>query len=171
MDNPRFVVHSDPEILGGTPVFVGTRVPLRNLIDYLEGGHRLEELLDAFPSVSREQAVDALKAAHEALTARAVLLDEQLPRQLAQKLSGHDVRIVQQQGWAGLRNGELLQRAADAGFDVFLTDDRNLEFQQNVILPPEHHRSGGTKQYVGRSIAARIERHADSRGAPALPAR
>ncbi len=64
------VVHSDPGILGGTPVFVGTRVPLRNLIDYLEGGYSLDEFLDAFPSVSREQAIAALEAAHEALTTR-----------------------------------------------------------------------------------------------------
>jgi uncharacterized protein (DUF433 family) len=65
------VVHSDPEILGGTPVFIGTRVPLRNLIDYLERGHSLDEFLDAFPSVSREQAVAALEAAHDVLAARA----------------------------------------------------------------------------------------------------
>jgi uncharacterized protein (DUF433 family) len=65
------VVHSDPQILGGTPVFVGTRVPLRNLIDYLEGGYSLDEFLDQFPSVSRAQAIAALEAAHEALTARA----------------------------------------------------------------------------------------------------
>ncbi len=65
------VVHSDPEILGGTPVFVGTRVPLRNLIDYLEGGYSLDEFVDAFPSVSREQAVAALEAANEMLAARA----------------------------------------------------------------------------------------------------
>jgi uncharacterized protein (DUF433 family) len=57
------VVHSDPEILGGTPVFVGTRVPLRNLIDYLERGHSLDEFLDEFPSVSRAQAIAALEAA------------------------------------------------------------------------------------------------------------
>lgn len=65
------VVHSDPEILGGTPVFVGTRVPVRNLIDYLEGGHTLQEFLDAFPSVSRTQAVEALELAREALISRA----------------------------------------------------------------------------------------------------
>jgi uncharacterized protein (DUF433 family) len=65
------VVHSDPEIMGGTPVFVGTRVPLRNLIDYLEGDYSLDEFLDDFPSVSREQAVAALEAAHDALTVRA----------------------------------------------------------------------------------------------------
>ncbi|HJU20630.1 MAG TPA: DUF433 domain-containing protein [Stellaceae bacterium] len=67
------IVHSDPEILGGTPAFIGTRVPLRNLIDYLERGYSLDEFLDAFPSVSREQAIAALEAAHEALIARAPL--------------------------------------------------------------------------------------------------
>ncbi len=71
MANPTLVVHSDPEILGGTPVFVGTRVPLRNLIDYLEEGHDLDAFLDAFPTVTRQQAVAALEAAHEALTIRA----------------------------------------------------------------------------------------------------
>jgi uncharacterized protein (DUF433 family) len=65
------IIHSDPAILGGTPVFVGTRVPLRNLIDYLERGHSLDEFLDDFPTVSRDQAVAALEAAHEALSARA----------------------------------------------------------------------------------------------------
>ena len=65
------IIHSDPEIMGGTPVFVGTRVPLRNLIDYIEGGYSLDEFLDAFPSVSREQAIAALEAAHTALVASA----------------------------------------------------------------------------------------------------
>ncbi len=57
------VVHSDPDILGGVPVFVGTRVPLKALIDYLAGGHPLAEFLDDFPSVSRDQAVAALRLA------------------------------------------------------------------------------------------------------------
>ena len=65
------IVHSDPDILGGTPVFVGTRVPFRNLIDYLERNHSLDEFLDSFPTVSQEQAVAALEAAHEAVSARA----------------------------------------------------------------------------------------------------
>ena len=70
--NPRpAVIHSDPDILGGTPVFVGTRVPFRNLIDYLERRHSLDEFLDEFPSVTREQAVAVLEAAHEALSASA----------------------------------------------------------------------------------------------------
>ncbi len=71
MPSVTTVVHSDPEILGGVPVFVGTRVPFRNLIDYLEGGYSLEEFLDAFPSVSHEQAIAALEAAHEAVSGRA----------------------------------------------------------------------------------------------------
>lgn len=61
------VIHRDPEILGGTPVFVGTRVPAQALIDYLKGGHPLDEFLDDFPSVSREQAIAALELAREAL--------------------------------------------------------------------------------------------------------
>jgi uncharacterized protein (DUF433 family) len=67
------VIHSDREILGGTPVFVGTRVPLRNLIDYLEGGYNLDEFLDDFPSVSREQVIAALEEADKALSASAHL--------------------------------------------------------------------------------------------------
>jgi uncharacterized protein (DUF433 family) len=65
------VVHRDPEILGGTPVFVGTRVPVKILFDYLEAGDSLEVFLDEFPSVSREQAVTALELAREALNADA----------------------------------------------------------------------------------------------------
>jgi hypothetical protein len=61
-----------------------------------------------------------------------VLLDEQLPRQLAPYLLGHDVRTTKQQGWAGLKNGELLRQARAAGFEVLLTGDRNLQHQQNL---------------------------------------
>lgn len=57
------VVHSDPEIMGGTPVFVGTRVPLQNLIDYLEGGESIEDFLDGFPSVKRAQIIAVIEAA------------------------------------------------------------------------------------------------------------
>jgi len=61
------VVHRDPEILGGTLVFVGTRFPVKNLFDYLEAGDSLDEFLSSFPSVTREQAVAALELAREAL--------------------------------------------------------------------------------------------------------
>jgi len=62
------VIVSDPEILGGTPCFRGTRVPADSLIDYLEAGDTLEEFLDNFPSVSRESAVAALEEAKVVLT-------------------------------------------------------------------------------------------------------
>ena len=61
-----------------------------------------------------------------------ILLDEQLPRQLAPYFVGHDIRTTQEQGWAGLKNGELLKQALAAGFHVFITGDKNLEFQQNL---------------------------------------
>lgn len=62
-------VHRSPEIQGGVPVFRGTRVPLRNLIDYLEAGDDLDTFLTDFPSVTRKQAVDALEDAAEMLAA------------------------------------------------------------------------------------------------------
>jgi uncharacterized protein (DUF433 family) len=65
------VVHTDPDILGGTPVFVGTRVPVRTLLDYLEAGDPLDEFLEDFPSVTREQAVAALRLAGQMLVAHA----------------------------------------------------------------------------------------------------
>lgn len=65
------VVRSDPEILGGTPVFVGTRVPVQALIDYIEAGHSLQEFLDDFPSVTRQVAVAALEQAKGHLIADA----------------------------------------------------------------------------------------------------
>jgi uncharacterized protein (DUF433 family) len=68
MDSARGVVHSDPEIMSGTPVFVGTRVPVYNLFDYLEAGDSLDKFLASFPSVSREQAVAALELAKEAMS-------------------------------------------------------------------------------------------------------
>ncbi|MEK6210294.1 MAG: DUF433 domain-containing protein [Pseudomonadota bacterium] len=64
----RLIIHSDPDIQGGIPIFYGTRVPVKNLFDYLEAGDSLEDFLRSFPSVTREQAVAALELAREALT-------------------------------------------------------------------------------------------------------
>ncbi len=64
------VVHSDSEILGGTPVFVGTRVPVQTLVDYLEGGYSVDEFLDNFPSVRPAQVNAFLEQATRALLAR-----------------------------------------------------------------------------------------------------
>ncbi len=62
MEDLKGIVHSDPEIMGGTPVFVGTRVPLQNLIDALEGGESIEDFLEGFPSVKRAQAIAVIEA-------------------------------------------------------------------------------------------------------------
>lgn len=64
------MIVSDPEIMHGTPCFAGTRVPFRNLIDYVEGGYSLDEFLGQFPTVSRELAVAALDEARDSLLAR-----------------------------------------------------------------------------------------------------
>jgi uncharacterized protein (DUF433 family) len=63
MSGTRALIHTDPDILGGTPVFAGTRVPIRTLLDYLEAGDPLDEFLDHFPTVTREQAVGVLELA------------------------------------------------------------------------------------------------------------
>ncbi|HEX4966593.1 MAG TPA: DUF433 domain-containing protein [Thermoanaerobaculia bacterium] len=65
------IIHSNPKILGGTPVFVGTRVPVQALLDYLEGGESLDTFLDHFPTVGREQAVAVLELAKTMLIAHA----------------------------------------------------------------------------------------------------
>ena len=61
------VILKDPDILGGTPVFRGTRVPFQALLDYLEGGQNLEEFIDDFPTVTREAAISALELANSVL--------------------------------------------------------------------------------------------------------
>ena len=63
------VFHSDLEIMGGTPVFTGTRVPVQNLIDYLQGGESIDEFLVAFPTVKRDQVIAFIEAAKENLLA------------------------------------------------------------------------------------------------------
>ena len=67
------LIERDPEKLGGTPVFAGTRVPIKNLFDYLEGGDSLDVFLDDFPTVSREQALGVLEVCREKLKAREYL--------------------------------------------------------------------------------------------------
>ena len=64
------VIVIDPEVMNGTPCFRGTRVPFKNLMDYLEGGHSLGEFLAQFPTVTREMAVGALEEAKDSLLAR-----------------------------------------------------------------------------------------------------
>ena len=70
VSSETLVVHSDPEILSGTPVFVGTRVPVESLFDYIEAGDTLDEFLRQFPSVRRQHAIAALELARESLLTR-----------------------------------------------------------------------------------------------------
>jgi len=106
-------------------------------------------LLSGYPAVSVQpeihrlpQAAIAEKVCHKPCGVRAyyrpdwgVLLDESLPRPLAKQIVGHDARTVSQMKWTSLGNGELLKQAA-AAFDVFLTADQNIEFQQNLATLP-----------------------------------
>jgi uncharacterized protein (DUF433 family) len=67
----RLVYHADPEIMGGTPVFTGTRVPVANLLDYLQGGESIDDFLEGFPTVKREQVLAFLEATKERMLAPA----------------------------------------------------------------------------------------------------
>ena len=102
-----------------------------------------------------------------------ILLDEQLPRQLAPYFTGHDVRTTKEQGWAGLKNGALLKQALSAGFEVLITGDKNLEFQQNlkasglfvvVLVAPSNKledllpRIPGALQAIARATPAEVKR-------------
>ena len=68
----RSIIHSDPDILAGTPVFTGTRVPVKTLTDYLEAGDSIDTFLDDFPSVTRDQIISFLDEARERLSAEAI---------------------------------------------------------------------------------------------------
>jgi uncharacterized protein (DUF433 family) len=67
---PESIIVSDPETMNGVPCFRGTRVPLKNLMDYIEGGYPLAEFLEDFPTVSRAMAIQALEEAKDSLLAR-----------------------------------------------------------------------------------------------------
>ena len=66
-------VSIDPETMGGTPVFNGTRVPIQTLFDYIEGGDKLEEFLDDFPSVTKAQSIEVLEMAKKTVTTEKML--------------------------------------------------------------------------------------------------
>ncbi|HEX3912214.1 MAG TPA: DUF433 domain-containing protein [Steroidobacteraceae bacterium] len=73
------ITHRDPDILSGILVFVGTRVPVRSLFDYLEGGESIDEFLHQFPSVKRESAIAVLDAAYETVAADANITTHRCP--------------------------------------------------------------------------------------------
>ncbi len=70
------IIHIDPEILGGTPVFYGTRVPIKNLFDYLESGETIDYFLDDFEGVQREQVVKVLEMSHKLIETSSIVLHE-----------------------------------------------------------------------------------------------
>lgn len=71
MNGSNYPIHSDPEIMSGIPVFEGTRVPFQALLDYLQGGETIDDFLEAFPSVSRDQTLEAIRQAGRILVAHA----------------------------------------------------------------------------------------------------
>jgi uncharacterized protein (DUF433 family) len=72
------VIHIDPEISGGTPVFYGTRVPIKNLFDYLETGETIETFLQDFDSVSREQVLKVLELSEQLIQSSSSILHENI---------------------------------------------------------------------------------------------
>jgi hypothetical protein len=131
MTKPYPAVRSDSGIMGGTPVFARTRVPFQTLLDYLEAGGPLSAFLEDFPpSAARRRLRHSNKPRTRCSPVR-IQLDECLPKRLKHDLAGHNTRTVPETGWASKRNGELLG-LAEVDFDVFLTVDRNVSFQQDV---------------------------------------
>src|SRR6185436_6087350 len=105
--------------------------PIGHLFEYLEKGETLTEFLRQFPSVTHEQALGVLELSKESLLANhEMLLDECVVRDLKKDLAEHEVSTVVEAGFGGLENGQLL-RAAAGRYDVLITVDRNLPFQQN----------------------------------------
>jgi uncharacterized protein (DUF433 family) len=102
------VIQVDPEIMSGTPVFAGTRVPVQTLLEYLEAGQPLAEFLEDFPTVTREQAIAALEEAKEALISRAQRPTE-AAIQLLQSWLDEDSKVD-----GGLEAWEDLKRALDS---------------------------------------------------------
>ena len=128
------VVSRSRDIMGGAAVFAGTRVPVQTLLDYLEAGESIDEFLAGFPSVTRQQAIAFLEQAKDRtrqIRLVKVLLDECIDWRLSRDIVGHEVRTAHQMGWTTIKNGELLVLASEH-FDVFVTVDRNLSFQQNL---------------------------------------
>jgi uncharacterized protein (DUF433 family) len=129
------VIVKNPAILGGVPVFLGTRVPFQALLDYIEGGQTLDAFLDHFPTVTREAAIAALEEAKALVLAQ---LKWTFCLMSAFRALSRDVfyladrcLTVPEAGFAGKTNGELL-RLAQGRFDVFITLDKGLPHQQNL---------------------------------------
>ena len=129
------LISIDPDVLGETPVFKGTRVPVRTLFEYLDDNYTLDQFAECFPSVSlhgppRPGPVP-VRPAGPGRSVK-ILLDECVPWPLRHQLPGHDCQSVPQCGWAGITDGQLLA-LAEPRFEMFITTDQNLTYQQNLV--------------------------------------
>ena len=129
------IISASPEVMGGTPVFAGTRVPVQTLLDYLKAGESIDDFLDGFPTVTREQVIALPEEAEKQLVGlvrqHEAPVYECIDRKFTREFVDYEVKTVSQMGWAGVENGQLLA-LAQAEFDVFITVERNLSFQQNL---------------------------------------
>ena len=127
----------DNDILGGQPVFKGTRVPIESLFDHLEAGVNLDEFLNDFPTVSKEQAIALLEIANKFVTSKNVseLYETvawwKFTKEAQARLPEHEIYTIRDKHWNGIKNGELLKLLVENSFDALLTYDKNLQHQQN----------------------------------------
>jgi uncharacterized protein (DUF433 family) len=110
------IVTEDPETLGGTPVFSGTRVPVDSLLAHLKAGDTLDDFLDGFPSVSREQAeafLDLALLSSDGEVPMRVLLDENVDRRLKRHFDAEfEVVTVSERGWSGTKRYVGMQNSS-----------------------------------------------------------
>jgi uncharacterized protein (DUF433 family) len=129
------IISRDPEVMGGTPVFAGTRVPVQALFDHLVADEALAEFADGFPTAGVEGArasaphrgVDRIRR----VAGMRVFADECVNRLLLRHLTGHTFVHASDTPLLSTKNGVLL-RAVSPDYDVFLTCDTNIQFQQNL---------------------------------------
>jgi uncharacterized protein (DUF433 family) len=144
------VVHSDPEIMSGTPVFVGTRVPVYNLFDYLEAGDSLDVFLTSFPSVSREQAIGALELAKDALSEVAMDTSAELAEPRRQPAEAHPLE-KELEYFEGHRS-ELVLRAKGQ-FALVKNDSLIGTFEGQAEAIREGYRRFGNEPFLVKRIA------------------
>ena len=120
--------------MSGAWVFRGTRVPAAALFENLEDGASLQDFVAWFPGVSLEAGARRAGSCGSKCLGGSlrVLFDQGTPAPLRRFLTGHAVETAHERGWSRLQNGELLDAAESAGFEVFVTTDRNLKYQQHL---------------------------------------
>jgi uncharacterized protein (DUF433 family) len=133
-------VESIPGKVSGAWVLRGTRTPVKVLFENLEAGMSIEEVIEQFP-VTREQlesltafvarSLDKAPSYRQIVAGMLVLFDNCTPRGLARFLTDHSVEEARARGWEELANGELIDAAEQAGFQVMVTTDKNIRYQQN----------------------------------------